>query len=87
MLQKTLIVAILLLQSTFLLAQDIIYEPVFIDQCNGLPNKDVIWFVYDSTTIFGQVEIFKDRVTLPKKGVYRLDLILEPIISILVDHS
>lgn len=66
----------------------IIYEPVFIDQCTGEGYEGHYWYMFDSTNVYWVDTLEMKKVILPKKGNYKLSLGIEDRpLKISVNHN
>ena len=63
----------LLLISTNIFAQEILFEPVFFNQCTGKKTSSVDYFLTDSSATY-RSNINKKYLILPNKGLYWLHL-------------
>lgn len=65
------------------IGQEIIFKPVFINQCEHYEDHSVFWLLYDSTQIYNLQDYNQNQVKLPDLGVYFLELELgKPLIRI-----
>jgi len=60
----------------FILSQTIFgqttYEPIFINQCTKKSENGVIWYLADSTKVYGMENPESKPIKLPKAGLYKL---------------
>lgn len=75
---KTSIYILILILTQTLFGQTT-YEPIFINQCNNESEKDVIWYLTDSSKAYGMENYESKSIELPKAGFYNLYIKLDSL--------
>jgi antitoxin component YwqK of YwqJK toxin-antitoxin module len=63
---------LLIIHSSIIYAQKVIFEPVFIDQCNGKKADSIFWLLQDSYNTYYPLNIKDTVVELPSSGIYSI---------------